>query len=609
LKSFIVRCQIQHHNYLIAILFTLLLLGCIGTPSDFPGLSKKAIVHTFQGPVQGFQSENGAYGWLGIPYAMPPINELRWKPPRRVASWDQTLKTNRIPDFCTQYAGPMVQASFLASGKILGSEDCLYLNIWAPESFSQVSGNERFPVMVWIHGGGNSVGHGSNYYGQVLANKFGVIVVTFNYRLGPFGWFAHPALQSVTTDGHMNFGLLDQVALLEWVRENIKNFGGNPLNITLFGESAGGRNILALLASNKARGLFQKAIVQSGIADTIPYQEALTYKANGGHKNSSKEILLKMLIAQGLTKTPGEAKSRLESLSDSQVRRLLYSLSAPELLSVYEPSSIGMINFPSNIAGDGLLENGELLDLLAKADPKVPVLIGTNRDEMKTFLLLNDRYVRNYFRLYFQVRNKNLYEFAAKTKSLRWRVIGSDEPSIALSSAGVPVYRYSFDFDDHPSILGLDLQYLLGAAHGIELEFVFGRFDLDVGFNLLWSGSNKGLREALAYKVGSYWTQFAKAGAPGSGFYGEQVNWPKGPDSFLILDSEIDLGVRVADGLFTGKELHEYFEKNVKLLSEEEQCLQYAELFWGTKHYNPAFYDAISNGHCKSIDPKKSAGF
>lgn len=603
------KFQTRHLNCIISIALIILLSACVGRTNDFAGLSDNALVHTFQGAVQGFQNPNGTFGWVGIPYAMPPVDDLRWKPPRRVPSWDGVLSANRAPEFCTQYAGPMVQAPLMASGEILGSEDCLYLNIWAPKNYAQVNGPERIPVMVWVHGGGNSVGHGINYDGQYLAEKFGVIVVTFNYRLGPLGWFAHPALRSVTMGGHMNFGLLDQVALLEWVKENIENFGGNPLNVTVFGESAGGRNILALLSSKKARGSFQKAIVQSGIADTIPYQKALNYNVDGGHENSSKEILLNLLLAQGFANTRDDAKVQLESLSYSQVRQLIYNLTAKELLSLYEPSSIGMLHFPSNITGDDLLESGELLEQLAKADPKVPVLLGTNRDEMKTFLLLNNRYVNNYFRLYFQIKDRELYEFASNAKSLRWRAIGSDEPAKALAAAGASVYRYRFDFDDHPSILGLDLQYLLGAAHGVEIEFVFNHFDLDIGFHLLWSGANKKIREDLAHKVGSYWAQFAKSGSPASGVNGEQLAWPKGPLSFLILDSELDQGVRADTGLFTRNELHEYFKQNSNSLTEKEQCLQYAELFYGSTFFDSSFYKSIANGHCKSYDPASVNAF
>ena len=204
----------------------------------------KTIRTISNGTVIGFIEPNGAHVWRGIPFAKPPVGELRWKAPLPPDDWNETLEALESCIPCTQYGGPLASVPKKQFETVVGSEDCLYLNIWAPPFAPEdlPSGNARLPVMVWIHGGGNSVGHGGSYNGKYLAEKQNVIIVTTNYRLGPFGWFYHPALaESVApAEGKSgNFGTLDIIRALSWVKRNISAFGGNPDNVTIFGESAG----------------------------------------------------------------------------------------------------------------------------------------------------------------------------------------------------------------------------------------------------------------------------------------------------------------------------------------------------------------------------------
>ncbi len=226
-----------------------------------PGMASPSapIVATASGRVAG-TAEGAILSWKGIPFAAPPVKELRWRAPQEPASWTGVRQATRFGASCPQTLVTPTQLSPLEKT----DEDCLSLNIWAPEGAPDAK--RKLPVMVWIHGGGFIAGAGSErqFDGSALA-RHGVILVTLNYRLGRLGFFAHPALskeQSGAARG--NYGLLDQIAALRWVQRNIAAFGGDPGNVTLFGESAGGFSTLALMGSPMARGLFHKAIVESG---------------------------------------------------------------------------------------------------------------------------------------------------------------------------------------------------------------------------------------------------------------------------------------------------------------------------------------------------------
>ena len=218
------------------------------------------------GPITGLLDERETHAWLGIPFAAPPVGEGRWSAPRPLPPRDDVLKATAFGPPCPQLWGRM---SGLAGepGEVVGNEDCLYLNVWAPRKIEQ-----PLPVMVWIHGGGNTIGTAATYPGPRLAGDQQVVVVTTNYRLGVLGWMSHPALRAGRDplDGSGNYGLLDLVAALDWVQDNIAAFGGDPERVTIFGESAGGGNVFGLMASPRARGLFHRAIAQSGVAVTTP---------------------------------------------------------------------------------------------------------------------------------------------------------------------------------------------------------------------------------------------------------------------------------------------------------------------------------------------------
>ena len=216
------------------------------------------------GPVRGFISTAGALAWQGIPFAKAPLGALRWRAPQPLDPWTETREALAFGSPCVQLPVNM-EGSGIDPNAPYGSEDCLFLNIYRPDTADDPS--DPLPVMVWIHGGGNSIGEASQFDGSRLAISQNVVVVTINYRLGPLGWFLHPQVTGTgesEADRAGNYGNLDQIAALQWVQANIATFGGNPANVTIFGESAGGRNVITLLLSPTANGLFHRAISQSG---------------------------------------------------------------------------------------------------------------------------------------------------------------------------------------------------------------------------------------------------------------------------------------------------------------------------------------------------------
>src|SRR5215470_13437945 len=225
-----------------------------GVVAEAQTLALTGVVQTVEGDVQGVVT-NGVSEFLGIPYAAPPLGELRWRPPQDVAHWTQTLAATKFGKTCAQpergiFAVPS------------SNEDCLYLNVYTADPLPDAAAKR--PVMVWIYGGGMYSGESDDYDGSKLARRGGVVVVTLNYRVGAFGFFSHPAING---EGHpaINYGIMDQQAALRWVQRNIAAFGGDPGNVTIFGQSGGGSSVTANLQSPLSRGLFHRAIDQSGV--------------------------------------------------------------------------------------------------------------------------------------------------------------------------------------------------------------------------------------------------------------------------------------------------------------------------------------------------------
>ena len=266
------------------------------------------------GQIVGYKEPNGTLAWRGIPFATPPVGELRWKAPRPPEPWEGVRETLAFGSACPQrgFGG--------GTSGITGAEDCLYLNVWQPPR----SETER-PVMFWIHGGANHIGEAATplYHGANLAAAHDVVVVSINYRLGPLGWLTHPGLRvsGDLADDSGNYGTLDILRALEWVRENIAQFNGDPDNVTIFGESAGGFNVLTMMVSPLAAGLYHKAIVQSGGLTINSFSVAENFRDDEepGSNSSSRELVNRLMVVDGRAENRQEAKAIQLSMTDIDV--------------------------------------------------------------------------------------------------------------------------------------------------------------------------------------------------------------------------------------------------------------------------------------------------
>ncbi|MGA8848694.1 MAG: carboxylesterase/lipase family protein [Dehalococcoidia bacterium] len=462
-----------------------------------------AIVETTSGKIEGV-FRKGLYKFCGVPYAAPPVGERRWLPPGPPKPWSGVRPAKEFASTAPQM--PMNIQFLEPPGKQPQSEDCLYLNIWTPG----LDGAKR-PVMVWVHGGGFVTGAGSwlFYNGRTLSTRGDVVVVTINYRLGALGFLNLNEVTRGKIPATGNEGLLDQVLALEWVRDNISRFGGDPDNVTAFGESAGAMSIGMLLAMPRARGLFRRAILESGAAHHVNSLE---------HAKKVGTIFLDILDIK-----PTDA-NKLRSLAEQQILNAQTELMARAL----DPkSAIGDLPLRPVVDGN-VIPKLPIRAIAGGSADNVPVLVGTNRDEWKIFAIL-DRNLPNLKEAGLLRRCQQLipdgdvtglvevYRQARSQRNLPitpvelLTAIQSDKifrlPAIRLAEAHYrrqqPTYMYLFDWVS-PVRNGI-----LGACHGLDLGFVFGTLDDN------FSGSDEEAR-ALSRKIQDAWVSFARYGNPSS---------------------------------------------------------------------------------------------
>ncbi|HKE13101.1 MAG TPA: carboxylesterase family protein, partial [Myxococcota bacterium] len=516
------------------------------------------------GELVGGEGRYGSSAWLGIPYAKPPVGALRWRAPQPAEPWSGRREALAFGAPCPQYTSPFAGVEGKA-GTTVGSEDCLTLNIWTPRfaAGKVPAGKDRLPVMVWIHGGGNSIGTARFYDGGNLATTERVAVVTVQYRLGPFGWLRHPALRAGAANDKErsgNFGTLDLVRSLEWVRDNISAFGGDPGNVTIFGESAGATDVYALLVAPDAKGLFHRAIAESGGTNRTSLAEAenLADAETPGQPQSSGEILLRLLQRDGAPDRSA-AKAKLAAMSDAEIATYLRGKTASEILAVYTPEPAGMIRMPLVFADGRVLPEGPLEERVAREDGwnRVPVMVGTNRDEFRLFLYPDPNRIRKVLWIFPRFVNELTYLATADARSHMWKATGADGPAVAFRRSEPNVFVYRFDWDEEPKVLGADLSKMLGACHGFEIPFVFGHFDLGRGSRMIYNEANRPGREVLAKSMMSYWAAFAKNGDPGRGLDGSLAPWTPWDDSsemapkYIILATPEGGGLRMANEIET----------------------------------------------------------
>jgi len=469
-----------------------------------------------QGELVGFETESGAAAWMAVPYAAPPVGNLRWRAPRPPLAFEARLEALEAGPVCPQVTNNLSAGESYGIGELIGSEDCLTLDIYAPRD---VRPDEALPVMMWIHGGANTWGSSSAYDGSELARLQGVIVVSVQYRLGPLGFLAHPELRAdaeIPDDAAANYALLDLVAALQWISGNIDTFGGDPNRVTVFGESAGAYNIAGLMATPQARGLFHRAIMQSGGTASVPLEIA----EQGGGNDAVAGLAAAIAIA-------GEG-------ADGDALR---GASLERVYAAYRDESGELTSMPRMIEDGVTLPEGGILAAAESPDgfADVPLITGTNRDEMKLYTVFDPRLTRRLGPLVWP-KGEDRYEAAVEYPSRIWRYNAVDGLLNRLAANGrTDLWAYRFDWDEGGSVLVTDTSVLLGASHAMEIPFVFNHFELFGSFDsVLFNARNEVGRLELADTMGAYWAQFAATGEPGDGI-GMGPDWPQWTDTGAAL--------------------------------------------------------------------------
>jgi para-nitrobenzyl esterase len=441
---------------------------------------------TANGAVRGLAS--GAVDeFLGIPYAAPPVGALRWQPPHPAASWPGVREATQFAPHCPQSASPFGQAST--------SENCLFLNVFTP---SHRAPGSHSPVMVWIHGGALVTGESDDYNPAKLVAD-GVTVVTINYRLGALGFLADPALADAKGQSG-DYGLEDQQAALRWVQRNIASFGGDPRNVTLFGESAGGLSTLSQVASPQARGLFQKAVVESGSYNLT--QAPLSSAEAAGEAFATKA---------------GCASQTAACLRSLPVSTILASEDAagytPNINSEVLPQSLGTA-------------------FAAGKFNRVPIVNGTNRDEWRLFVATSELEGNPVTAANYQgmiSSTLGVPAAAAAVIATEYPLSAFASPSLALGAVGtdaifacpaltidqsvsrfVPTFAYEFNDENAPENFLPPVSFPYGAPHASEIQYLM---DLPTA---VFPGTLSAQQQRLASTMKEFWTNFAKRGLPSS---------------------------------------------------------------------------------------------
>ena len=512
---------------------TAIILLLITLPSGiFADEKKPDVIQLDSGPISG-KIEDGVRIFSGIPYAAPPVGELRWKPPQPIASWKQVRNSTVFGPSCPQ---PNQQDA----GKF--SEDCLYLNVWT----TAASPAERLPVMVWIHGGAFNIGSGSQpeYDGRNLAGK-GVVLVTINYRLGPLGFLVHPLLSKESAqDTSGNYGLLDQIAALKWVQRNIAAFGGDPDRVTIFGESAGSKSVTLLMISPLSAGLFQRAIAESG--GPMIGSEYLNPAYDGNMAKASKR--------------GQELASKLGCGNTEDVLAAMRAKSAQELVEAAGCKAgrfddEGLVFTP--VFDGRVLPKDPVAAYSGGQQHDVPLIIGSNLNEGNYFIqdekdltiekyqsFLKSKFADNWARA-FELFPAHEAKDVAPALDRILTVAGYAQPArfVAQSMEQKKSKAYLYQFTRRP---GTAMARKLGVYHSVDLAYVFGNMNKSDGYDDIDMG--------LSRRMMDYWVNFAKTGNPNRQGL---ADWP-------AYKSESDLNLEFSDTIHTNKNL---FKKDCDFIS------------------------------------------
>ena len=551
------------------------LQACVHAPVATQG----TVRNTTFGPVAGADesARNGTLTWKGVPFAAPPVGELRWRAPRDPQPWTATRAATAFAPACVQTGrlyGPGLNNRYdetigTTLGRTLGAEDCLYLNIWQPAAPARAAR----PVIVWVHGGSNITGYTADpvYEGANLARTADAVVVSVPYRLGVFGFLdAAPLKTGNADDDSGNFALLDIVKALQFVQANIARFGGDPGKVTLMGQSAGAVNVYALLTSPKVAAmkpaLFHRAIAMSGgisSAATLPPGSFSAVLPRAVWSTRGQALLAHSLVADGTVRDADAAKAYVAGRSPAELASYLRGKSADELLTTVRVRLAPLGMSAANPIPDGhVLPADPIAAIRAGHYVKVPVLAGNARDESKLFpqllglrpalggksgRLLDDAAV-------FAVASKYDPEAPPATRIEQWippqyLPVGTpqtgfnarvaeldriwffayrDDVLNALRSQQPGVWYYRFDWQALPK----PFDDIFGAAHTFDLPFVFGNFGPSLYSRIMFTRANEPGRLALSQAMMKSLGAFAQQGDPNNAAL--PVRWPAWPGRIVF---------------------------------------------------------------------------
>ncbi|EAS47656.1 carboxylesterase, type B [gamma proteobacterium HTCC2207] len=534
--------------------------------------------------------------WFDIPYAQAPVGDLRWRAPRALIAPQQMI-AEREDTACVQQTSSYAGVEGGAEG-VIGSEDCLFLDIRAPKDFI----GKNYPVMLWIHGGSNTTGLKDYYDYSKLAAAKGVVVVAINYRLGALGWFTHPAIQGQQSgeDQASNFGHLDIIHSLKWVRDNIAGFGGDAANVTVFGESAGAHNVYALLASPLAKGLFHRAIAQSGYTGTSSLASA--YNLDGTDTFVTRgawQITQKLLAQQGTDES---------DITDEALRERLKSSDAREFIALYNDKPDTVDYSPLTTADGIVIPAVGMAEALA--DPQygknVPVISGANKDEVTLWFALHRYFMETSYPFTkllppkVSIKDPQLYNFWVRTRSQAWKARGVDEPLSAMEQAGYKaLYNYRFDWDDQEKSFFIDFPSIFGAAHGTDISFITGDFKYGPVTAYIYPEGDS--RDQMERTFMNIWGDFAHSGVPDKSLDFEWQRYNSKTKPYVRLDRDEHLGLQfeteTLDTLLAGIAA----DSNA---SHIEKCLLVWETLINIGNADVARYQSWNNGQCEKLNAR-----
>lgn len=471
-----------------------------------------------EGTLEGshFGPPQDAAAFLGVPYAAPPVGDLRWKPPEPVKKWAGTDKATRFGAAC-----PQLLASWLPY--VHWNEDCLYLNVWTP----QLSATSKLPVIVFFHGGSNVAGYSQATPLGPAFSRLGVVVVSANYRLGALGFLALPALTAESPHHSSgNYGLLDQIEALRWVRENISQFGGDPGRVTVMGQSAGAVDICLLMASPLAAGLFEGAIMESGECQSTFDEDIRTPIAYNSISRTGESVGQRLARDLGV----GNRPDTLQKLRSIPAKQLLE-------VSTQDPE----VHFDAIV--DGWVVPDQPAKIFAEGrEMHIPLLVGANADEATVFQSQGDpktldaykqalqddtgKYASEEFAAYPALKNADVPAAYMRLED-DWFAYGAYSVAEAMTRAGQGAYLYCFTYTS------AGIRASLGAYHGEELDLL--------SHSSLGDWEHENIEKELGNRMRAYWTQFAKTGNPNAPGLPEWPAYAAQPDQCFELGRTIGI--------------------------------------------------------------------